>query len=280
MPRIHVMNEFGPLREIVLCEPRPVRIGRPINAVQRHFFKEDPPELSRIPTEYAPWVEHFRAAGIVTHWLAPDERLPSQMYTRDVMFAIGERLFVSNLVQATRQPETGVAIEWLERIGISYERIPDGLIEGGDVLVHAPYVFVGIGERTTRGGATALAKLLGDAWQVITIRLADGLLHLDCAMTIVDQDTIIWTPSLLKEQHDTLQEKFPRQIVMTEEESFHMAVNVLVTAPKQVCVEARHTRLQQALSGLGFSVQVFDWTEIRKLGGLFRCATCPLVRAL
>lgn len=278
MRPLRVMNEFDRLRDVIVCEPHVVRVGRPINAVQRHFFEHDPPDVAAIGPAYHVWVRVLADAGVQCHWVHPDASMPSQMYTRDVGFVIGERMFVGNMALALRQRETAGFVDVLEAQHIAWTGISTGTIEGGDVLVHAPDVFVGIGERTTAGAAKELARLLGAGWNVVPIHLARGVLHLDCVMTILAADTVLWCPTLITDQHAVIQERFPNRSAVTEDQVLHMATNVLVLAPRVVCVEQRQTQLQTVLRERGFTVHAVDWTEIRKLGGLFRCATCPLVR--
>lgn len=279
MPPYSIFNEFDPLRSALVCPPDYFCLGAPINAVSEYFFQHDPPRLVAIQPQYQAWRQVVADQGVVPQELSPQPDLPFQMYTRDIGFVIGERLFVANMGRSIRHGETTIFRAWLEARELPYHVIPDGIIEGGDVLVHHPYVFVGVGERTTQAGIEALRALLGAPWQVIPIALVPGVLHLDCACTIIGPETILWCPELIRSGREALEAQFPRRIPLTSDEVFHMATNVLVLNPTTLCLESRQHRVRQALEAIGYAVLSVDWGELKKLGGLFRCATLPLQRS-
>ena len=149
-------------------------------------------------------------------------------------------------------------------------------IEGGDVLVHAPYVFVGLSQRTNLQAVDSLQRQLGKDWQVISFQLSPHILHLDCVMAILNEDTIICCPELILSNREKLQDIFKEQILISDEQVFHMAANILTVNPENVLIEQRHKKLQVDLQKRGIKAHPISWSEIKKLGGLFRCCTCPL----
>lgn len=278
MGNFAIYNEYDPLRSVVLCEPAILDQYEPINDVHRHFFQTDPPDSSQIKEEYQRFIDILRKFHVECHFLDPSSENPYQVYTRDIGFTVGDRFFYGNMVRPVRQPEVTTIKQWMAGRGFSGEQIPHGYVEGGDRLINAPYVYAGLGQRTDTVGADALSALLGKDWSVIPIRLAGEILHLDCVFTIIAPDTILWCPEMIATQHPVIKKHFPDRIEVTKEEVIHMGTNVLLLDRKNILVEARHARIQDELSKRGFTPHPVAWSQLKKFGGLFRCASCPLTR--
>lgn len=276
---LHIFNEYDPLESVVLCPPDHLKqCDQAINAVERHYFAVSPPDVLRAREEYAAWAAVLDEHVQHVHRLEPLESAPHQMFTRDVAFVVGKQLFLSSLRRTVRKPEMQAMRAWCDVQGVAYTSIDHGFIEGGDVLVHYPYVFVGVGERTDEAGVTALAAQLPDPWEVVPIVLAPGVLHLDCILTIVNAETMVWCKELMQSKKALLKKVFPNHIAVSPEQVFQMGANVLSLSPTHLCIESAQLRLHEELREAGVTLEIVDWTQIRKFGGLFRCASCPFTR--
>lgn len=279
MKTISVYNEFGGLNGAIVRRPIGSGVLRPINEVQAHYFESDPPSLSQLLVEHQMWTYLLQGFQVSLDYLEEtDDGSHNPCFTRDIGFAIGNRFFLANVVEDQRKGEITTLRRWLETMHQPYEIVSDGLIEGGDVLVDEPYVYIGIGQRSNIQGAMWLNSILGSSWEVIPIQLEKGILHLDCALAIINNNTIIWCPDLLVGGRQVFEKRFDDRISVTREDVFHMATNVLMINPSNVVVERRHTTLQSELTKRGIRVHSLDWSEMKKFGGLFRCALCPLHR--
>lgn len=271
-----VHNEFTQLKEAIVCKPTHYQIVDPINPVEAYYFKIDPPSREGMIEEHDKWTQLLEKLGVKLSVLESVPGLPHQLFTRDVGFTVGQDFFLSNMAKETRKGETIILKKWLVENKVPFQTMDQGFIEGGDVLVHYPYLYVGLSQRTNREGVQGLEEHLGPEWKVIPIRLAPEVLHLDCVLAILNPGTIIWCPDLILSHKPLIAGTFKNPIEISKEEAFHMAANILTVNPDDVLVEARHTRLHQELRKVGVYVHPLDWTEIKKLGGLFRCATCPI----
>lgn len=280
MKTISVYNEFGRLSRAIVRRPIGNGVLRPINEVQARYFKSDPPSLQQLLVEHQMWTNLLQEFQVVFDYLEEtDDGSHNPCFTRDIGFAIGDRFFLSNVVENQRKGEITALRRWLDTMHQPYEIVSDGFIEGGDVLVDEPYVYIGIGQRSNVEGVTWLSSTLGSSWKVVPIQLEKSVLHLDCVLAIINHNTIIWCPDLLVGGgHQVFEERFGDRISVTREDVFHMATNVLMIDPANVVVERRHTKLQNQLTRRGISVHSLDWSEMKKFGGLFRCALCPLHR--
>jgi len=99
----------------------------------------------------------------------------SQVFARDPIIAIGHKVICGQQKLRTLRKEIRgfkSILQNLEKNGVEVLRVPteqeDTFLEGGDVLVDAPYVYVGVGKlASNRKGADWLQGALGSEFKVI-----------------------------------------------------------------------------------------------------------------
>ena len=75
--------------------------------------------------------------------------------------------------------------------------MPDGRVDGGDVLVTAERVYIGLSARTDPEGARSLAGVLaGFGLTAEVVVPPAGTLHLKSAAALIDEETLLLTPAL------------------------------------------------------------------------------------
>ncbi|WP_104526261.1 arginine deiminase [Blastococcus atacamensis] len=133
--------------------------------------------------------------------------LPNLLFTRDSSVWIGGEVAVTSLAMPARHRESTITaaiythhprFAGAEQLyGAELEHL-----EGGDVLLLAEgVVAVGMGERTTPGGAERLARRLfarGLAHTVLVVPIAQerATMHLDTIATMVDVDAMVMYPAV------------------------------------------------------------------------------------
>ena len=179
--------------------------------LQDALADRSPAELAMALTEGIRNDELRGGFGLVTCLMAPDEfiidPLPNLLFTRDSSVWIGDEVAVTSLAMPARHRESTITaavythhprfagVEQLYGAGLEH-------LEGGDVLLLAPGVLaVGVGERTTPGGAERLARRLfarGLAHTVLVVPIAQqrATMHLDTIATMVDVDALVMYPAV------------------------------------------------------------------------------------
>ncbi|CCG01206.1 arginine deiminase [Blastococcus saxobsidens] len=133
--------------------------------------------------------------------------LPNLLFTRDSSVWIGDEVAVTSLAMPARHREstiTAAIYTHHPRFAGAEQLYASSLehLEGGDVLLLAPgVVAVGVGERTTPGGAERLARRLfarGLAHTVLVVPIAQerATMHLDTIATMVDVDAMVMYPAV------------------------------------------------------------------------------------
>jgi arginine deiminase len=183
--------------------------------------------LQRAATQHLAWLSPQDLATTLIAGLAHDELrggkglayelmdrsdfvvppLPNLLFTRDSSVWIGDEVAITSLAMPARHRESTITaaiythhprfagVEQLYSSGLEH-------LEGGDVLLLAPGVTaVGVGERTTPGGAERLARRAfarGLAHTVLVVPIAQqrATMHLDTIATMVDVDAMVMYPAV------------------------------------------------------------------------------------
>jgi N-dimethylarginine dimethylaminohydrolase len=269
-------SEYDLLKRVVLCPPRYLRIDQVINQVQARF-REEGIDTRRAEEQHHALVDTLHRFGVDVILLEPDPSYPDQVFTRDIGFTLGPRLFVSKMDEEIRQGEERALTDWLIRSHIPYHLIRSGSIEGGDVMIDQGTVWVGDSGRTSRQAMEELRRELPDM-EVISLSFPAKYLHLDCVLNILSpEEALIFPPAFQKEDLERLAARY-ELIKVDEEEQFTLGTNILSLGNRTLLSLPVNPRVNKAMRSRGLTVIEVDLSEIIKSGGSFRCCTLPLVR--
>tara|TARA_B100000900_G_C20593200_1_gene722373 strand:+ start:2113 stop:2979 length:867 start_codon:yes stop_codon:yes gene_type:complete len=257
------------------------------------------PEMKDCIVQIQSLVDKLESLGVEV--LRPDILdATNQVFTRDIGFVIDDQFILPNVIK-DRASEANAIEELLGRIpSANIIMMPGGCYaEGGDVIVHEPFVFVGVSnEQTFQEYITARTNTAGfeylqdefPAYEFKGFELLKsdldprkGSLHLDCAFQPLG-DALLFAPHLFKNASDVawIESHFGVEHIFhcTREEAYNLHTNVFSVGPKEVIVSASATRLKNWLGERGYTVHGITYNEIVKMGGLLRCSTMPLERAV
>lgn len=211
-----------------------------------------------------------------------------QIFSRDISFVIDDIMIKSRMKKENRRIELR-GIDFIHD-QIHSEKILEvsegSYIEGGDVILHGNFIFVGLSERTNIQGYEFLKSAFPNK-EVIPFQLyvtdnpATNILHLDCTFQPVGINSAIIYDDGFVHFPDALYDIFgaSNMIRVTQYEMYHMYPNIFSLAPDKVISDVTFGRLNKILKGKSIEVIETNYSEVGKLGGLFRCSTLPLSRA-
>lgn len=306
--KINIYNEYSPLQSVIIGDAsnlyfpdihdieneanKPFWVKLKNNLIYRLIKGKKVPKWIRknFQRELAAFEKLLRENDVEVYKVAPiipeeGEALGlGQMYARDSAMSVGDLFIEGHLQIDMRQKErrgyqnlvADMKEQHLKVATISQDQ--PIYLEGGDVVVDYPNVFVGIGKYASNlAGLDWLRKQLDDSWNVIPIRIVDdSILHLDCCMTIIGPKKAIICRDVLGELPKELKDF--TFIEIDKKVRHQMAGNVLVLGNKKVVVQKRHKQLQEDLIKQGFTPLPLEFTWHAILEGAFRCASCPLER--
>ena len=100
------------------------------------------------------------AAGLLVDMLSVDERFPDSCFMQDPAVVIGGQAIVGRMGAASRRGEEEAVAEWLASRFPLRRLAPPATLEGGDVLILADRLAVGLSGRTNRQGIQQLTVAL------------------------------------------------------------------------------------------------------------------------
>ncbi|OYD09185.1 dimethylarginine dimethylaminohydrolase family protein [Paludifilum halophilum] len=276
-PSIACWNEYDTLRHVVLCPPRYMKISRIINEVQEKYAEENI-DTDLAEKQHRALINTLKPFGIDIILLEPHRRFSDQVFTRDIAFTLGSRLFLANMEEEIRREEEEILERWLTEQRIPHHRLSAGSIEGGDVLIDRDTIWVGDSGRTSHQAIDELRREMPQL-KVVSLPFPPDYLHLDCIFNILSPtEALIYPEAFSAEDLKLLSTRYDL-IEVSAEEQFTLGTNVLSIGNRTVLSLPVNPRVNQSMRQRDFTVIEVDLSEIIKSGGSFRCCTMPLVRS-
>jgi N-dimethylarginine dimethylaminohydrolase len=194
------------------------------------------------------------------------------------------------MAKPARVREPGHAAEELERLGIPVlgSLSGDAFADGGDhYWIDDSTMALGLGYRTNRAGAEALARLLepeGATVETYDMPHDQGpgfVLHLQSFLSgVAERLCVIYEPLAPVRLLRDLRERGFDWIAIARESYLAMGCNVLAVRPGVVVMVDAAPAVRRALEQRGIEVHTYDGSELSLKGdGGPTCLTQPLLRA-
>ncbi len=304
MIQLKVTNEFSTLKTVVLGT---ATSNGPTPSLEDAY---DPKSAEHIKAGTYPvetdMVKEMEAVAAVFEKYGVTVYRPSiiedynQIFSRDIAFVIEDKFIIANILD-DRSREIEALQHVISKIDPSkiIEFPENAHIEGGDVMPHEDYIFVGTyyGENyksyiTARTNMKAVKHLqsLFPHKKVKSFSLRksntvaeDNALHLDCCFQPIGKGKCIIHKEgfLVEEEYEWLVDYFGIEncFHIDKKEMYFMNSNIFSISEEVIISEKNFTRLNTWLRAEGFTVEEVPYFEISKQEGLLRCTTMPLVRA-
>lgn len=254
-------------RRYVLADPRHVAVSYAINPWMDPTAPFDP-ERAR-----AQWTTLHATLSNLGHQV---EVMPSEPDLPDLVFAangalvLGRRALLSSYAHPQRQPETDVHRRWLQQQGLTVVQARSTVEGEGDLLVVGSRVLAGHGFRTSLAAHEQLRGLTPR--EVVSLELVDPrFYHLDTALGVVDERTIVWHPPAFTEESAAVVRRLGLDTITVDDHDAALLGCNLVSDGTHVIVPAGVRRLGRDLAARGLTVLPVDTSELRRAGGGPKC---------
>jgi dimethylargininase len=156
------------------------------------------PSYKGVLAEHAAYVAALQGLGLQVEVLPSADDYPDSIFVEDPALVFAEGAIVLNLAAPSREGEAALIAPELER---RFERVlrmtGPGHADGGDVLVLADRVIVGLSNRTDREGATEIVGLLAQLGKKGEIaETPPGVLHFKTGCSLIDEETVFALPQM------------------------------------------------------------------------------------
>ncbi len=224
------------------------------------------PSYEGVLKEHRAYVAALRAAGLEVDILPPLEAFPDSVFVEDPALVFPEGAILLRPGVASR---LGEAEEMRGALNRHFSRVleleGEEHADGGDVLVTADQVFIGLSKRTNRAGAEALAGKLGQFGR--KARIAEtpaAILHFKTASSLLDEETVMATRKMAESGI------FSGLRVIVVPDGEEGAANFL-RVNDVVFVGDRFPRTLDLLRKEGFDAKGLPVTEVAKLDAGLSC---------
>lgn len=224
------------------------------------------PDIAALREEHAAYVAALSAAGLAVDVLPALEDFPDSVFVEDPALVFEEGAILLRPGAPTRIGEAAeIAPDLRLRFPVVLEMAGPGFADGGDVLVTAGRVYVGLSARTSRDGAAELSDLLARFGRETTVVAPPpGVLHLKTACSLIDEETLLATRLLA----DALPFDGLDVVVVPEGEE---AVANALGVNGRVLIAAGFPRTAEILAARGHDVVALALDEVMKLDAGLSC---------
>ena len=223
----------------------------------------------------------------------------NQVFTRDIGFVISDYFFISNVIKDRSKEFEGISHILSSFNNDNIISLPSNTsIEGGDVIVHDDYIFIGVSSEEdfnskkiarTNLKAVNFLKSFFPNKKILCFELikSDDLiekncLHLDCCFQPLGLGHVLVCFDAFKNNRDIeiVKNLFGKKylIELSKEEMWDLNSNIFSISKNIIVSTTKFTRVNKLLISLGYNVEEVNFSSVAKMGGLLRCSTLPLIR--
>jgi dimethylargininase len=225
----------------------------------------DGPSFDGVAAEHHGYVIALERAGLAVEALPPLEAFPDSVFVEDPAFVLPEGAILLRPGAASRIGEAEALAPDLRR---RFERVLEldrGYADGGDILVLADEILIGLSGRTDRMGAELFVELAAElGHRARIVEAPPGVLHFKTACALLDEATVIATPALAAAG------VFDGLEVLITPAGEEKAANLL-RLNDVVLIGADYPRTAELLSRRGHELVPLDVAEIRKIDAGLSC---------
>ncbi len=172
-------------------------ISDALGACELTHLERVPMDPARARAQHDQYTAALRSVGYEVIALPASDEFPDCVFVEDAAVAFPEIAVMTRPGAASRRGELAVVEASLSKHR-SLARIADpGTLDGGDVLVLGPNVYVGLSSRSNADGVQQLSEILAPFDYAVHGIEVKGCLHLKSAATAIDATRALVNPAWL-----------------------------------------------------------------------------------
>lgn len=227
------------------------------------------PDVSLALAQHAAYCAALRLRGCDVITLPPDAHYPDSTFVEDTAVILpGRGAILTRPGAASREDEVmSIAPALRAHFGELSRITAPGTLDGGDVCEAGSHVFIGISHRTNADGAAQLARWLttfGYSASTIDIRGIDSILHLKSGIAAIDPRRLVLIEAL------AAHEAFSGYDIVRVPSGEEYGANC-VRVNDVIFTSVGQPKLDAQLRALGYTLEVLDMSEYRKMDGGLSC---------
>lgn len=261
--RVNHENRYGNLGTLIMCYPSNFKVRGEVDINYNLMYEQ-----------YNNFINLMIREGVNVQFLEPIYG-ENQVFTRDVGFVIEDTMFICKMSNNYRLNEPKALKRYIKKHHSKIYEMKNN-IEGGDVIIHDNYIFIGLSKRTTMEAVNELKDYIQKNnmnYEIITINFnKEKMLHLDCVFNILDKNECIISEYLYDKEK--IERIIDKRIYIDKEVSEELGTNIVCLGGRRVITSTK--KVFNLLKENDFKVFYIDYSEILKGGGGFTCSTLPI----
>jgi dimethylargininase len=223
------------------------------------------PTFEAVAREHSDYIRALTECGLSVEVLPPLEDYPDSIFVEDPALVFGHAAILLRPGAQSRFGEADRIEHALRQRFDRLLRMSEGFADGGDMLLTASGLLIGLSSRTNPTGATELAALLQQIG--ISSRIVEtprGTLHLKSDCSLIDEDRVLCTASLAA---SSIFENYRKLVVPAGEEPAANSLRLNDT----ILIAEDCPRTIDLLRREGYIVRSLPTREIGKLDAGLSC---------
>jgi dimethylargininase len=240
-----------------------------IGRCELSYREREPIDVALAERQHLAYERCLADLGCTVVRLPAEPDLPDSVFVEDTAIVLPELAVVTRPGAGSRRAETAAVAAALGPWRRDVRHLgPPGTLDGGDVLVAGPRIFVGRSRRSDAAGRGGLRELLAPfGYEVVPVPVR-GCLHLKSAVTAVAADRLLVNPAW------TDRSAFAGLEILEVDPAEPDAANALRVGGS-VVFPAAFPRTRRRLERAGIAVVTVDVSELARAEGAVTC--CSLV---
>ncbi|MQA29384.1 MAG: dimethylargininase [Luteitalea sp.] len=237
-------------------------------------------DVDRARAQHAAYEDALRAMGCHVERLAAGDEMPDSVFIEDTALVLDEVAVIARPGAPSRRGEVQAIMLALQPYRPLIQIEPPGTLDGGDILVVARSIFVGVtaparlrrrgppAGRTNAEGVAQLRQAAGHFGYDVRAVAIRGCLHLKSAVTALDAETLLvqreWAPA----------DDFRAFELVDVHSSEPAGANVVRVGARLLYADA-FPRTRDRIASRGYDLSTVDVSELAKAEGALTC--CSLI---
>jgi dimethylargininase len=229
-------------------------------------IERSPIDIHLADKQHAEYERALETMGYTILRLPEAPHLPDGVFVEDTAVVFHEVGIITRPGAESRRPETETVAEVLKEFReLRFIEAP-GTVDGGDVLVLAKSVYVGISQRTNREGIRQFEEILKPFGYRVTGVPVTGCLHLKTGIAPIEDDLLLINPEWI----DT--SLFPDHHCEAVHPDEAYGANVMRRDNWALCPMA-FPRTMEWLEKRGYDTITIDQSELKKAEAGLTCSS-------
>ena len=229
-------------------------------------YLEGRPNYAKAIVQHEQYVAALAKAGLDVTVLPACEAFPSSVFIEDNALLTDKVAIISNPGAPTRNGEVRIPdlVPTLKTFYDNVERITEGTVEPGDIMMVGNDYYIGISKRTTRAGAEQMASILKKYGHNPIIVELKEMFHLKSGVNYLENNNLLVAGEFI----DNPLFKDFHKVEIPEDEMY--AANC-VWVNDYVLVPEGYPKVKKIVEDMGYQAIVLGVSELRKTNGGLSC---------